>query len=318
MDSNVSGFASINGGFRMTFKLLVFVSCGLTALLFAVAAEAQSDFARAHGKFLMGATQPAPEFVLNFSYQPDVGTEDKNIQTDLVKVKTRLGTVFGVNEDVAIVTSLNYGLRSYAFDGSTLDVSLHEIALELGVNWFLSDRILLSATFRPGIFSDLDESLTGDDIQYQGTAVGTYQWSDKLFFKLGAAVREDFDKLSVVPVAGVTWVSSDQLRVDVLLPRFATITWQTWVNSSILIVPGLHLGGQQYHVDTALGDGDVQIQDIRFDITASYEVAEAARVSLSVGSNFRGKYEVEGDGGFKAKADQDPSVYLAVGLSSNF
>ena len=269
----------------------------------------------------MGATQPAPEFILNLAYQPDIGVEDSSISTDLIKVKTRLGTVFGVNEDVAIVTAFNFSLRNYAFDRSNLDVSLHEIALELGVNWFLSDRILLSATFRPGIFSDLDESLTGDDIQYQGTAVGTYQWSDKLFFKLGAAVREDFDKLSVIPVAGFTWVSSDQLRVDVLLPRSATITWQPWVNSSILIVPGLHLEGQQYHVDhvdTAFGDGDVQIQDIRFDITASYEVAEAARVSLSVGSNFRGKYEVEGDGGFKAKADQDPSVYLAVGLSSNF
>jgi len=288
------------------------------AILFSDAANARGDFARSHGKFLMGATQPAPNFMLDFSYQPNVGVEDTKIKTDVVKVKTRLGTVFGVTEDVAIVTAFNFGLRNHAFKNSTLDVSLHEIALELGVNWFYSEKLLLSATFRPGVFSDLNESLTGDDFQYQGTAVGTYQWSDKLFLKLGIAVGEDFDKVAVIPVAGFSWVSSDQLRIDILLPRSATVTWHPWRHHSFQIVPGLHLEGRQYRVDTALGDGDVQIQDIRFDVTASYEVAEAARVSFSVGSNFRSKYEVEGDGGFKAKADQDPSVYLAIGFGANF
>ena len=303
----------------MSFRLTASISCGLIAILFSTAASAQSDFARSHGNFLMGATQPTPNFTLDFSYQPDVGVEDQSFETDVIKVKTRLGTVFGVSEDVAIVTAFNFGLRNYAFNGSDLDVSLHEIALELGVNWFYSDKILLSATFRPGIFSDLDGSLTGDDFQYQGTAVGIYQWNDKLFLKLGVAVGEDFDSVAVIPVAGLSWVSSDQLRVDVLLPRSATVTWQPWRNHSFQVIPGLYLVGQQYHVETALGDFDVQIQDIRFDVTASYEVAEAARVSLSVGSNFRGKYEVEGAGGMaKAKADQDPSVYLAIGFGANF
>jgi len=123
----------------------------------------------------------------------------------------------------------------------------------------------------------------------------------------------------VIPVAGFSWVSSDQLRVDVLLPRSATVTWHPWRHHSFQIVPGLYLVGQQYHVDTAAGDTDVQIQDVRFDVTASYEVAEAARVSLSVGSNFRGKYEVEGTAGMiKKKVDQKPSVYLAIGFGSNF
>ena len=68
---------------------------------------------------------------------------------------------------------------------------------------------------------------------------------------------------------------------------------QPWNNHSFQVVPGLYLEGQQYRVDTALGDGDVQIQDVRFDVTASYEVAEGARVSLSVGANFGGEYDLE-------------------------
>lgn len=202
--------------------------------------------------------------------------------------------------------------------GTDLDQSLYEIAVELGANWFVSDKILISATFRPGTFSDLDESLEGDDFQYQGTAVGIYQWNDKWFLKLGVAVGEDFDQTSVVPVGGFSWVSSDRLRVDILLPKSATVTWQPWEDRSLIIVPGLHLQGQQYHVNIGSREGEIQIQDIRTDVTASHEVAEGAHVSLSVGSNFRGKYEVEGDAGFEADADQDPSVYVAIGFGANF
>lgn len=295
----------------------------LVASLVSTDAPAASEFVQAHGKFLQGSTQPTPTFKLDAAYQPDVGIEDTDIEADLVKIKSRLGKLFGVNKDVAIVTAFNFGLRDYTFDGAgalgtDFDKSLYEIALELGVNWFVSERVLISATFRPGIFSDLDDSLEGDDFQHQGTAVGIYRLNDKWFLKLGVAVGEDFDKTSVIPVAGFSWVSSDQLRVDILLPRAATVTWQPWKNRSLLVVPGLHLEGQQYHIDTAVGDGDIQIQDIRFDVTASYEVAEGARLSLSVGSNFHGKYEVEGDGGFDADADQDPSAYVAIGFGANF
>lgn len=302
----------------MNFRPTRIAFATLAIFLLAAEAGAQSEFVRTHGKFLMGATQPAPTFQLGASFQPNIGIEDTDVESDLVKVNTRLGKVFGVNEDVAIVTAFNYGLRNYEFDGGGLDEDLHEIAIELGANWFVSDDILIAATFRPGIFSDLDESIDGDDFQWQGNAVGIYQWSDNFFLKLGVAVGEDFDETSVVPIGGFTWVSSDQLRVDVLLPKSATVTWQPWENRSLLVVPGIHLQGQQYHVNIGSREGDIQIQDIRADVTASYEVAEGSRVSLTVGSNFRGKYEVEGERGFDADADQDPSVYIGIGFGTNF
>ena len=271
----------------------------------------------------MGAIQPVPAFKLDASFQPNVGVEDTNVEADLVKVKTRIGRVFGINDDTGVVAAFNYGLRDYEFDnvgplGADLDESLHEIAVEFGALWFVRDDTLLSFNFRPGIFSDLDDGVGGDDFQWHGNAVATYQWNDKWFFKLGVALGEDFDETNVIPIGGFSWVSSDQLRVDVLLPRSATVTWRPWDGGSILIVPGVHLEGQQYHVEVGNTEGDIQIQDIRADITASYEVSKAARVSLSVGSNFRGKYEVEGDGGLDADADQDPSLYIAIGFGSYF
>jgi hypothetical protein len=306
------------------FGIKTLVRTGLVLLLFPFAAQAQSDFARAHGKFLVGATQPVPTFKLDSSYQPKVGIKDTDVKSDLVKVKARLGKFYALSENVVIGTGFNFGLRNYSFDGigslgMDLDEDLYEIAVDLGVNWFINENLLLSVVFRPGIFSDLDSSLESDDWQFQGTAVGTYRVNRNWFIKLGLRVGEDFDQTSVIPVGGFTWIASDQLRVDVLLPRAATLTWQPWENRSFLIVPGLHLEGQQYHVETAAGDGDIQIQDIRFDVTGSYEVSEGARVSLSIGSNFRGKYDVEGDAGFfKADADQDPSVYVAIGFGASF
>ncbi|MFT5441054.1 MAG: hypothetical protein ACI8W3_000094 [Myxococcota bacterium] len=307
----------------MSFRFAAVAFSFLLILLLAVEAGAQSDFARSHGKFLMGATQPAPSFRLGASFQPDIGIEDTDVESDLVKLNTRIGKVFGIDEDLALVTAFNYSLRNYSFDGvgalgSDLDEDLHELAIELGANWFVRDDLLLSVVFRPGIFSDLDESIDGDDFQWQGNAVGIYQWSDSLFLKLGVAIGEDFDETNVVPIAGFTWVSSDQLRVDVLLPRSATITWQPWEKRSLLVVPGIYLQGQQYHVNIGSREGDVQIQDIRADVTASYEVTEGARVSLTVGANIRGKYEVEGERGFDADADQDPSLYVGIGFGTNF
>ena len=177
---------------------------------------------------------------------------------------------------------------------------------------------MLTVLFRPGIYSDLDESLETDDWQFQGNALGTYQLNEKWFLKLGFAVSEDFDQAAVIPLGGFAFVPSENLRVDIVLPHAATVTWRPLEDRSLVIIPGVHLSGQQYHIDVADRDGDIQIQDIRADITVQYDVADGARVSLSLGSNFRGKYEVEGDGGFEADADQEPSLYVAAGFGATF
>ena len=318
------GFSkSAQEAFVMNIRIGTRICFAVLALWFPLSAQAQSDFVKAHGTFLAGATRPAPTLKLNASYQPKVGIEDSDLEADLVRVDGRLMYAHGVDDDVAILGAINFGLRHYDFDarvpgGGSLDRNLYEIAIELGVHWFVSDRILVSAVFRPGIFSDLDDSLTGDDILYHGTVVGTYRLNDSWFLKLGVAVGEDFDETQVTPVGGFSWVSSDQLRVDVLLPKSASVTWQPWSDRSFELVPGLYLQGKQYNIDTATGDGELQIQDIRFDITGSCEVTKGSRLSLSLGSNFRGSYEIEGAGGANIDVDQDPSVYVAVGFATNF
>ncbi len=307
----------------MKRSVLVLAGCCLASLFAPVVTQAQSEFERAHGRFLMGVMRMPSTFELDASYQPKVGVEDSDVEADLVKVKTSLQKFFAVTEDLAIVTGLSFGLRNYTFDGvgrlgADLDESLYAITPQLSAVWFVTDRIMILPTFRPGIYSDLDGSLETDDFQWQGNVIGSYELNERWFLKLGVAVGEDFDETSVIPVAGFAYVPHDRLRVSILLPREASITWKPWEKRGLLIEPGIYLEGQQYHVDTAAGDADIQIQDIRADLTAKYPVAEAARVSLSVGSNFRGKYEVEGEGGFDVDADQDPSLYIAIGFDASF
>ena len=294
----------------------------LGVLGFASAAAAASDFVKSHGHFLVGAAKPQPIFQLSTAFQPKVGVEDARVEADIVKVKMRIGKAFGLNENVALVTDFGLGIRNYEFSKiggvADFDETLYEIALKLGLNWFISDRLMVAVAFRPGIFSDLDESLDGDDIQYQGNALGIYQWGDHWFVKLGVAVNQDFDQTRVIPLGGFSWVPSDQFRVDILLPQSASLTWRPWDARPLSIVPGVYLEGQQFHVQNTFGDGDIQIQDVRLDVTCSYEFADAYLVSLTGGMNFRGKYEVEGDGGFQADVDQEPSAYLALSMGVKF
>ena len=309
----------------MKSLLFVFLLVGLPLQFVALSAQAHSEFVRNHVDFLKAGIQPTPTFKLQAASQPGVELKDHDVETDLVKVRTRLGKVFGVGKDTAVLAAFNYALRNYEFDsvgnlGTDLDENLHEIAVEVGVQHFLTDRLLVALDFRPGIFSDLDDGLERDDILLQGTALGIYQIRKDWFVKLGLAVGELFpDSVGkVVPLAGMSWVASEQLRVDVLLPVTAKVTWQPFEDRPFLLVPGVYLMGQKYHVEVQSREGDIQIQDIRADLTASYEVATGSRVSLSVGSNFRGKYEVEGERGFEADATQKPSLYLAIGFSSWF
>ena len=304
----------------MNLRLAAIAFVMLSVLLTAEAG-ARNDFTRSHGKFLKGATLPKPNFQLDASYQPNFGVEDSDVAdvADLVQFKTRLGRGFVVNKDVAIVTAFNYSLRNYSSEDSDLDQDLHELAIELGVSWFVRDDILVSATFRPGIFSDLDESIDGDDFVPQGSVIGIYQWSESFFLKFGVAAGvEFFEETSVIPVGGFTWVSSDQLRVDVFLPASATVTWQPSEKHSLLVVPGIHLQGQRYRVNIGSNEGYIQIQDIRADVTASYEVSDGARVSLVIGANIRGKYEVEVEDVVDADFDQDPSLYFGIGFGAFF
>jgi hypothetical protein len=297
---------------------IVFV---MLSILLTAEAGAQNDFARSHGEFLTGAIQPKPNFQLDASYQPNVGIEDSDVAdaADLVHVKTRLGRGFVVNKDVAILTAFNYSLRNYSSDESDVEEDLHELAIELGVSWFVRDNFLVSATFRPGIFSDLDKSIDGNDFLPQGNIIGIYQWSESFFLKFGVAAGvEFFEETSVIPVGGFTWVSSDQLRVDVFLPASATVTWQPSEKHSLLVVPGIHLQGQRYRVNIGSNEGYIQIQDIRADVTASYEVSDGARVSLVIGANIRGKYEVEVEDVVDADFEQDPSLYFGIGFGAFF
>ena len=307
----------------MRNQILVPISCGLAAIFFSMTASAQHPFVKSHGKFLAGALEPVPSFRLDASYQPNVGTEDSNVEADLAKVQAHLFKAFPLNADVAILSEFHYGLRDYQFNGigpleTDLDESLHEISLVIGANWFATKRFLLTAVFRPGIFSDLDGSLGSDDFRWRGNVLGTHQLSEHWFVGLGVAVTEDFDETNVIPMGGFTWVPHDQLRVDVLLPRSATITWRPWGDHTLSIVPGLHLEGQQYHVQVGGLEGDIHIQDIRADITTTYEVTPGAETSLSIGSNFRGKYEVNPQNGLEQSADQDPSFYVAIGFKAYF
>ncbi len=287
---------------------------GVALLLVTVEAGASSEFVRTHGPFLAKASKPKTPFELKGSFQPDVGIDDADVESNLARARFDLRHLYGVNEDVAIHLGAGFGIRHYDFDSDVAaDEQLWEIGLRLGTSFFVSDDLMFSLNFTPGVFSDLDDSLSGGDFRYQGSALGQYAVGEAWVLKLGLAVSEDFEELQVIPLGGFSWRGSERLRVDVLLPRELTVTWLPIEDLPLAFEPGVVLEGQQYHIDTRGADADIQIQDVRVQWLTRYTMKSGVSSWLTLGANVRGKYELQRSGS-NEDFDQEPSFFVGLGI----
>lgn len=161
------------------------------------------------------------------------------------------------------------GYQCYFFNGPTstdLPARVHDAYL--GVRWLhqCSDSWGMDLAVSPGVHTDFDR-WDSDAFRITGHAVGKYEWTPWLDLIVGAAYLDRQD-ISVLPVMGLVYRSSDCVRHELIFPRpkfswrlARRPSWEDW-----FYVAGEFGGGSWSVTRTNFAQDVLTIREIRLNL----------------------------------------------------
>lgn len=253
-------------------------------------------FGRRHRQFIKDANPYQPNIIFSYLYQPGTSIKGEDGEFDLSHFRLEGSPPVILGEDTFLLLGAETGARSYGvdsdFQGLESTETFYKVGLRIGAAHFFSEDLLVTAMLRPGVYSDFDGSLVRDDYQVLGALWGAYRYEENLYFKLGAAVTEDFERVRVIPLVGFAWLVSRQFRVDLLAPKLFRISWSPLRRTTFMI--GLRLQGEQYHARTDRESGkeeyDMRVQEFRLGLTGVYHLGRNFSVYARAGVTLGGRY----------------------------
>jgi hypothetical protein len=162
------------------------------------------------------------------------------------------------------VTSSQFGTAGNA--SGIGDETLVGAGATLGFGVFLEDNWLFEAETRPGVWSDLDDTLHHEDFDFPSSAMFTFRPMDNFFFKFGARYNQVYEDAPWLPLVGFSWEVVEGFRIDILAPEHAELSW--WPSSSFGVLFGAEVTGAEYHVHTS--EAVNQRDDLRVQEAVGY------------------------------------------------
>ena len=279
------------------------------------------DFRSSHSPFLRLATGEGKDIELRYLFEPDTDSK-RDSESELVLHELRLAAELPIplSRDLFLRLAPVYSARYYDFEGiEILGVEvesevLYDVQLGLGFGKFISDDLLFTAMFRPGLITDFDESLNKDQLKYFGETVFVYELNPNLELLAGIVTNERFDHVKVYPVAGLRYQSSDQrLHLKLTPPIEARLGY--YILEYLQPYISFKLTGNEYRVQSASGQSfDVQVQDQRLGAGVLYWFSENTNASLELGANLESKFEFEIAGSDLGDKNSDTSAYGFISL----
>ena len=120
-----------------------------------------------------------------------------------------------------------------------------------------------------------------------GLSLGTAPVGEKIQLIYGLGYVYDFGRGLPLPFVGVDWRCSPKVRLDVLLPLLARLTWRT--SDVLALTFGTHVAGDIYRYQGTDGTtGAAQVRQLRIarlraGLGARYAVAARVRLELELG-----------------------------------
>lgn len=263
---------------------------------------------------------------LKVGFRFQAQTEVSGESGDLEYQEYSLNTLYPipVDRDVALLVGGNYEVRAYDFDGTfagaTQDDRYHRIDLQMGATWFIDDELAVTGLFSPGVYSDLDGTLNHDDWYFFGSVLGTFKASDEMFYKIGVATDETFDDVPVYPLLGLSYLMSKDWRIDVLLPRSATVSWEA--ASTTTVSTGIELEGAAYNIRSTPGTGKTQfenrVQEIRLFMGVDHQFTDQFSVFGRFGTLLGGDYDIRAGGPRITDGTIEPALFFDLGVGIKF
>jgi hypothetical protein len=280
-------------------------------------------FLDAHGEFVRAARRQTPAIELTALHVPEGEVRGEPGEFDLTHYRLDATVPIPISRDTFLIAGAHAGARDYEFSRNVVGASdevLYNAGLRFGAGHFFSDDLVVQGYWQPSIYSDLDASLESEDLKlWYGNVLAVKRASRDWFWKGGLALTDAVDS-GVIPLLGFAWVASRSVRVDVLLPRNAEVSYQASAAWNFQL--GLELESEEFHVRSTVATGrverDIHVQDLRAFVGALYRLGDHVSLFAKVGTNVAGHY----DWSYLPEPDYDGTLerglYGQVGVGWSF
>jgi hypothetical protein len=275
----------------------------------------------AHGDFIAKMKRFEPTIRGSFTWLPEGSIKGDPGDFDQGWVRSDARIPFISGTETAIVAGGYFDVRHFNPD-STFGLpnqTAYAVGVNIGVNQFLTDDLMLSGIWSPGVYSDLDGTLTHKDWQFNGEVLATYRAHDTLFFKGGAIHSRDFKDIDAFPVFGLSWLFHPRWRFDLLAPKNVEFSWNP--TPAIILHAGVDLEGNRYRVRAPVSAGktaaDLWAQEITVTGGAIYRFNDYFSIFARSGTTIAGDYKF-GPFGSSQNGTLEATFLLEGGIGIDF
>lgn len=219
------------------------------------------------------------------------------------------------------LTSSAFGTKNNGAGNGIGDETLIATGVHVGFGVFLGKNVLFEMQTSPGIYSDIDDTLHHNDLDFPSSAMFTIRPLDRFFFKIGARYNQVYEDAPWLPLLGFSWEVVEGFRIDVLAPQTAEMSF--WPTTSTGILFGGEVTGAEYHVHTAEAlnqRANARVQEAIIYLGLVQRMSDSFSLQARCGAVVAGHYELTtGAAGFDpAEGTLDQALFADVTFGINF
>ena len=219
-----------------------------------------------------------------------------------------------------ILNSITYDEVTIGYDDPSGAIATpidrtHSVTYTLFLIQKLSEKWQLVAVATPGLASDFEGKLSGNDVSFTGVLGAKYDFSDKFSLGAGAAYQRNFGDPIPLPFVLVKWAIGPRLALDALLPMNATLLYSP--SKTFDVGAFGEVGGNEYHGNPdkfGVGNPLLKYSVATAGPLVQVHVTPWARLTLKGGATFVRRFEFF-DGSEEASSfNLDQSWFVQGGL----
>lgn len=288
--------------------------------------EAPQTFIGEHHRFFSLLYPEQTDAAFRYTFQPENKAQGSPGKYTLNIFDARTDAALPMDNALYLPIGFQYDARLYSFDhvssARTYDPSLtlHKLSASVGAGWFITDSLLLTGTFQPGIYSDFGSGFDDRDFKFYGDGKLVYQINPNSQILAGVEVSGRYEDYPVIPYAGIRLLNTDgTLSVSATFPLDARVGYN--LNPGLQLYGGIWVTGDTYRASM----GNVQqrfsitTQDRRAGGGVVYWPMQNVNLNAEVGVDFNQKFILKtANPGQFDNGNVGTTGYLSVGVGLAF
>lgn len=206
------------------------------------------------------------------------------------------------------------------FSGNTLeDRTLYALRMPLQFSTPILTKTRLLIRLSPGISSDLKQ-VDAHDFRLNGMALAFYPWRPRVSLAAGLIVGDWTGAYGILPAAGLRWQASDNLTLDLFMPR-PKMTYKITDLYSVFVSAGP--AGGQWNIGKGTEDDperDLHYKALQASLGGEWRLRPGLALTLAGGGLFNRSLETDGPTGTELENGVDIGdtafVTLALKMSN--